>query len=65
MTEIILLLVEVRRDVVAEECEERGNGEGFITVAKDFKVYRVFVVKVREERDCRVDGDHKEDAYDA
>ena len=44
LTEIILLLVEVRRDVIAEECEERGNGEGLITVAKDFKVYRVFVV---------------------
>ena len=50
---------------MAQEGKERGDGEGFITVAKDFKVYRVFVVKVREERDCRVDGDHKENANDA
>lgn len=46
MTEIILLLVEVRGDVVAEKCEERGDGEGFVAVAQDFKVYRVFVVEV-------------------
>lgn len=65
LTEVVLLLVQVRRNVVAEECEERGNGEGFVAVAKDFKVYRVFVVEVREEGYCRVDGDHKEDAYDA
>lgn len=39
LTEIILLLVEVRRDVVAEERKERGNSEGFVAVAEDFKVY--------------------------
>lgn len=49
LTEIILLLVQIRSDVVAEECEERGNGEGFVAVAQDFKIDRVFVVEVREE----------------
>jgi hypothetical protein len=65
LTEIVLLFVEIRSDVVAEECEERGNGEGFVAVTEDFIVDRVFVVEVREERDCRVDGDHEEDANDA
>lgn len=46
LTEIILLLVQVRSDVVAEECEERGNGEGFVAVAQNFKVDGVFVVEV-------------------
>lgn len=46
LTEIILLLVQVRSDVVAEECEERGNGEGLVAVAQDFKVDGVFVVEV-------------------
>jgi hypothetical protein len=65
LTEIVLLFVEVRSDVVAEKGKERGNGEGFVAVAEDFIVDRVFVVEVREEGDCRVDGDHEEDANDA
>ena len=46
LAEIILLLVQVRGDVVAQECEEGGNGEGFVAVAEDFKVDGVFVVEV-------------------
>lgn len=65
MTEVIFLLVQVRSNVVAEECEERGNGESFVAVAEDFKVDGMFVVEVREEGDGRVDGDHEEDANDA
>jgi len=65
LTEIILLLVEIRSNVVAEKCKERGNGEGFVAVAEDFKIDRVFVVEVREEGDGRVDGDHEENANDA
>jgi hypothetical protein len=65
LTEIIFLLVQVRSDVVAEECEERGNGEGFVAVAKDLKVDGVFVVEVREEGNGRVDGNHEENANDA
>jgi hypothetical protein len=46
LAEIILLFVEVRSDIVAEKCKERGNGEGFVAVAEDFIVDRVFVEEI-------------------
>jgi hypothetical protein len=46
LTEVVLLFVEIRSDIIAEKCKERGNGEGFIAVAEDFIVDRVFVEDV-------------------
>lgn len=57
--------MEGRRYVVAHEREEAGNGEGFVTVAQDLKVYGFLVVEVAEKRDDGVDGNHDEDSYDA
>lgn len=38
------MLVEIWCNVMAQEGKERGDGEGFITVAQDLEVYRVLVV---------------------
>jgi hypothetical protein len=46
LAEIILLFVEVRSDIIAEKCKERGNGEGFVAVTEDFIVDRVFVEEI-------------------
>jgi hypothetical protein len=46
LAEIILLFMEIRSDVIAEKRKERGNGEGFVAVAEDFVVDRVFVEEI-------------------
>ena len=58
--EILFLLVKVGRDVVTHECKKAGDGEGFITVSKDFIVYSMFVVYVGKEGDDGVNGYHNE-----
>lgn len=42
-SKIILLAVQVRRNVVTEKGEEAGNGESLVTVANDCKVDGVAV----------------------
>lgn len=50
---------------MAKEREEAGNGESFVAVAEDFKVDCMSVEEIGEKGDCRVYGDHEEDADDA
>ena len=65
VSEILLLLVKVRRDVMAHEREERGYGKGFVAVAQHLEVDGVPVESERQERCGRIDGYHEEDANDA
>ena len=62
--EIIFLVVQVRRNVVAEERKEACNCKSFIAVTNDFEVYGVIVVEVGEEGDDGIDGDHEDDSDD-
>lgn len=57
-TKVILLAMKIRRNVGAHEGEERGNGEGFVTVTDDLEVDGVVVEKDTEPRDDGVYGDH-------
>ncbi len=50
---------------MAQQGEERGNGERFVTFVHHLKVYSMPIVNESEERGDRVDGDHKEDSDDA
>ena len=47
--EVLFLFVEVGGDVVAEEGEERGYGEGLVAVAHDLEVDGMPVIAQREE----------------
>jgi hypothetical protein len=56
--------MQVRSNVVTQQCEETGDREGLVAVA-DHGVVDCVVVEVEpEERGGRVDGDHEEDADD-
>lgn len=50
---------------MAHECEETGNGEGFVAVAQDLEVYGFVVVEVTQERDDGVYGYHEQNSDDA
>lgn len=50
-TKVILLTVEVRRDVMAEESKERGDRKRFVTIADDAVVDGVFVEQDAKECD--------------
>ena len=65
VAKILLLIVQVRRNVVAEQVEEGGDGDGLVAVAQNLKVDAVPVVEVGEEGDDGVDGHHEEDADDS
>lgn len=65
VSEILLLLVQIRRNVVAHEREEAGNGEGFIAVSQNLEVYGFLVIEVAEEGDDGVNRDHDENSNDA
>jgi hypothetical protein len=64
LAEILLLLVQIGRHIVAEESEEGGNGKGLVAVADDAEVDEVPIVADAEPRGRRVDGHHKKDADD-
>lgn len=63
-SEIHLLFVEIWRDVVAEEREERGNGECFVAVGYDLEIDRMPVVPEGEERGRGINWYHEQDSYD-
>jgi|SRR5690242_8306978 len=58
VSEILLLVVEIRCDVVAHESEEAGNGEGLVAVSQDLEVDCLLVVQVAQEGNHGVDGYH-------
>lgn len=60
----VLLRVQIRRRVVAEERKEGGNGKGLVAVRHDLEVDGVPVPLDLAERGDGVDGDHEEDADD-
>lgn len=62
--EIVFLLVQIGRNVVAEEGEEGSNGESLIAVTDHFKVNIVGVEEVRQEGDDAVDGQHEDNTDD-
>jgi len=62
--EVVLLGVEGRRGVVAEEGEEGGDGEGLVAVGDDGEVDGVGVEVEGQEAGDGVDGDHEDDPYD-
>lgn len=49
---------------MTEQCEEGGDGEGFVAVAYDLEVDCVPVKVEGEEGGGGVDGDHEEDSDD-
>lgn len=57
-TKVVLLSVQVRRNVMAEESEEGSYRKRFVTIADDAVVDRVFIEPDTEECDERVDWDH-------
>lgn len=56
--------MQVRRDIVAQQGEEAGDGKGLVAVAQDLKVDGVQVEVKGEVGDGGVDGDHEEDSDD-
>lgn len=62
--EVILLLMQPRRNILAHERKEARNGESLIAVAQHLVVDCVFVVEVAQERHRRVNWDHKQNADD-
>lgn len=60
--EVGFLLVEVGRDVVAEEGEEGGDGKGFVAAGDYLEVDCVPVEPEGEEGGDGVDGDHEQDS---
>lgn len=50
--------MQVGRDIGAHEGEERGNGEGFVTVTDNLEVDGVVIEHYAEPCDDRVYGNH-------
>lgn len=65
IAEVVLLVVEVRSNVGAEEGKEGGDRKGFVTVAYYLKIDRVPVEAEGQERGGSVDRNHEENADDA
>lgn len=61
-TEVVLLAMQIGRDIVAHEAEESGDTEGFVAVADNLEINRVIVKEDTEPCDDGVNGDHPEDA---
>lgn len=61
---VFLLVVQIRRDVMAHQGEEAGDCKCLVAVAENLKVDGIVVVKVAEERDDGIDGYHEQDADD-
>lgn len=61
---VLFLLVEPRRNVLAHESEEAGDGKRLVAVSHDLEVDGMLVVDDAEKRDHRVDRDHKQDTDD-
>lgn len=55
---VVLLAMQVGRDIGAHEGEERGNGEGFVTVTDDLEVDGVVIEHDAEPCDDRVYWNH-------
>ena len=56
--------MQIRRNIMTQQCKERTDRKRLITALKYIEVYRVLVVEVAEEGDDAVDGDEEEDADD-
>lgn len=52
--------MQIRRQVVTEQCEETGDREGFITVSNDLIVDGVQIEVVAQETDGGVYGHHQQ-----
>lgn len=64
LPEVILLVMQVRRDIMTQQREKRADGEGLIATLQDVKIDRVPVEVVTQEADDAVYGDEEEDADD-
>lgn len=62
--EVILLLMQPRRDILAHKRKETRNGKSLIAVAQHLVVDCVLVVQVAQKRHRRVNWDHKQNADD-
>lgn len=58
-TEVFLLAVQIRGDIVAHEGEEGGDTERFVAVAENLKVDGVLVEEYAKPCDKGIDGDHE------
>ena len=58
-TEVFLLAVQIRGDIVAHEGEEGGDTERFVAVAHDLKVDGVLVKEYAKECDKGINRDHE------
>lgn len=55
---VVLLAMQVGRDIGAQEGEERGNGEGFVTITDDLEVDGIVIEHDAEPCDDGVYRDH-------
>lgn len=62
---VVLLIVQLRGNVVAEKSEETRDGKGFVAIAQNLKIDVLRVVVDRKHRDGRVNWYHQEDANDS
>ena len=49
IAEVLFLLVESRRDILAHECEEAGNGKRLVAISQHLEVDGMLVVDDAEE----------------
>lgn len=64
-TKIFLLRMQIRGDIMTEQSEESGDGEGFVGRADQAVVHGVLVEVDAEPCDQGVNRDHPEDANNA
>ena len=51
--------MQIRRNVVTEQTEERGNGERLVAIAYDLEVDRMSIEEIRNKGDERIRRDHE------
>ena len=61
---VILLAMEIRSNIMAQEGEEGRDRERFVAVTNNAEVDGMFVEEDAEPRDERIDRDHQQDAND-
>lgn len=62
-SEVVFLAMQIGCDIRAEKGEETGDGERLVTISNNRVVYGMLIEVIRQERDCRVDGNHEENTY--
>lgn len=62
--EEVLLLMQIRRHIVAKKRKETRNRKSLVAIPQDLEVHRVAIVQIAQEADGRVDWDQEQDPDD-